>query len=463
MSQSEQDPGGPGRTPTLVEIEQAVLGEAEWIEGFLARLIEAPTVGDEEPGQRVMAEALRETGLEPVDVWMDADALRAEPHASPFSWDVSKKRNVVATWSPEGESAPGARSLVLNGHVDVVPADSGRENWAHPPFEAVRDGDWVYGRGAADMKAGLAAMVGAVRALIRMGCVPEAPVYLESVVEEECSGNGALQCRLERPAADACIVTEPHHDRLATAQLGIQWFDVRVSGEPAHTKDASHLGANAIDAIAVITEELRELERELNADPPGQYAGMPHPINLNLGKIQGGDWRSTVAAECVASYRLATYPGWPLSDLRRRIESAVAAAAARHPFLSVHPPVVTYDGLSCEGIEVAKDEPLVTSLHQACADMLGRELTRRPTTGTTDTRAFVQRGIPAICFGPHGERLHGVDERVSLSSTIDTAKVLALFIRDWCGLRATDTAVEGSQPSSVAPYTSDEGPLHRAH
>ncbi len=105
--------------------------------------MELVAASTEEAGQAVMARAFAEIGLEPVDVPLDADALRADPHASPFSWDVSGKRNVVATWKGSG----GGRSLILNGHIDVVPP-ANEALWSSPPFAPRVDGDWIYGRGA---------------------------------------------------------------------------------------------------------------------------------------------------------------------------------------------------------------------------------------------------------------------------------------------------------------------------
>ena len=136
--------GGRAAAITEAEITAAVAAEMEWMVDVLERLVAAPTVlGAEEAGQVVMEQALRDVGLAPRDVWLDADALRADPGSSPFSWDVSAKRNVVATWEAAAE---GGRSLILNGHVDVVPP-AAPELWSSPPFVPRRDGDWLYGRG----------------------------------------------------------------------------------------------------------------------------------------------------------------------------------------------------------------------------------------------------------------------------------------------------------------------------
>jgi acetylornithine deacetylase len=416
--------------------DEAVLAateaEAAWMEDLLVRLIEAPTVlGAEEPGQRIMEDAFRDCGLETRSVPLNADALRAAEGASPFSWDVGGKRNVVADW-PAGGAATG-RSLILNGHVDVVPP-AAEELWTHPPFRSFRDGDWLYGRGSADMKAGLAAMTGAVRGLINAGASPAARVQLQSVVEEECTGHGALQCLLDGARADACVIAEPHPDHVTVAQVGVLWFHVDVSGVPAHAARASRLGFNAIEAAGEVLAALRRLEARLNEGPPPPFDAFEHPINLNPGVISGGDWPSTVAATCTLSCRIGLYPDQTPGEMRSLVEAAVAEAVAASPALAKRPPRVRYDGFSCEGSVVGAGEPLVGALSEAYARVHGQRPPAIATTATTDARHFVRVGIPAVCFGPRGEGIHGIDERVSLRSVTESAQVLGLFIRDWCGL-----------------------------
>ncbi len=412
-------------------ILDAVAAEAGWMEDLLVRLVEAPTtLGNEEAGQRIMEEAFTDCGLEPRSVALDAEALRGAEGASPFSWDVEGKRNVVADWPASGS---GGRSLILNGHVDVVPP-AAEALWTNPPFRAVRDGDWLYGRGAGDMKAGLAAMTVAVRALESAGYAPAAEVQLQSVVEEECTGHGALQCLLDGARADACVITEPHPDHITVAQVGVLWFHVELSGIPAHAARASHLGFNAIDAAVEVLAALRRHEARLNDDPPPPYDAFEHPINLNPGVISGGDWPSTVAATCTLSCRIGLYPGQSPEEARTGVEAAVAEAVAASPRLAQNPPRVRYDGFSCEGSTVDADELLVQTLSGAYARLHGVRPPALATTATTDARHFVRMGIPAVCFGPRGEGIHGIDERVSLRSVVESAQVLGLFIRDWCGL-----------------------------
>jgi acetylornithine deacetylase len=417
------------------DLAGAVAAQADWMEQLLEALVAAPTeLGHEEAGQVLMSEAFAACGLEPRDVWLDADALRSHPNASPFDWDVSAKRNVVATW-PAARDDRHSHSLILNGHIDVVPP-AAAELWTSPPYEPRREGDWLYGRGAGDMKAGLVAMVGAVRALREAGVQLGGDVHLQSVVEEECTGNGALQCLIDGARADACVLTEPHPDHLTIAQVGVLWFHVEVTGEPVHAAYAG-TGHNAIEAATAVLRALRELEAELNVDPPPPYDTVEHPINLNPGRISGGDWTSTVPARCTLSCRLGMYPGTNPHELRRRVEATVAAAAREHPFLRDSAPRVRWNGFICEGSTVNPAEPFLSELALAYAEVHGQAPALRPTTATTDARHFIRSGIPAVCFGPRAESYHGIDERVSLSSMHACAQVLANFIARWSGAAKT--------------------------
>ena len=414
------------------EIAEAIRASSEWMADVLAGLVKAPTVlGNEEPGQEVVRGALREIGLSPVDVPMDAEAIRAHPAHSPFDWDVSRKRNVVATWQPG--NADGGRSLILNGHVDVVSPEP-LSQWLRDPFGGDREDGWLYGRGAADMKCGLAAILGAVKGLRDLGLAPQAPVHVESVVEEECTGNGTLATLLAGYSADAAVIAEPFGAAITSSQVGVLWFQVKIKGVPAHAAEGPR-AVNAIEKSLNVLQALRKLEAELNTEPPPPYDRFEHPLNMNVGAINGGDWASTVPGECMTHYRIALYPGMRIRDLQDRIEAVVAEAAVEDPAVFAHPPEVIYRGFAGEGYEIGEGSPLVTTLAQAFTRQAGESPALVATTGTTDARVFgLHFGIPAVCFGPYAEQAHGVDERVYLPSVVQTAQVLGLFIRDWCGL-----------------------------
>jgi acetylornithine deacetylase len=415
-------------------LERSVSAQEHWMTTVLERLIAAPTtLGNEEAGQAVVRSALAECGLRPRDIAMDATAIRSDPNHSPFSWSVEGKRNVTAIWEGQG----GGRSVILNGHIDVVPAAEGP--WTGAPFVPRRDGDWIIGRGSGDMKAGLVSMLGALRALRDVGIELAGDVEVQSVVEEECSGNGTLQCLLAGSGADAAVLAEPHPDHLTVAQVGVVWFHIEISAAPEHARSSS-VGNSVVEAAGAVLAKLRELERHLNEERSNRryYEGFDHPISLNVGVIRGGDWTSTVPAQCRLSCRLALYPDMAPSGLCSRIEDAVAASTSDHPLLSERPPAVVYDGLNCEGFALDESEPVVSVLGNAYRFVHGEEPRLSAITSTTDARHFVRRGIPAVCFGPRAEAIHGLDERVSVSSIVDVTAVLARFLVAWCGQPRTD-------------------------
>ena len=172
---------------------------------------------------------------------------------------------MVGIHRPRNEAG---RSLILQAHVDVVPPGPAGM-WTHPPFEPVIEGDWLYGRGGADMKAGHAANIFALDALRRIGLQPAATVYVQSVVEEESTGNGALMTHLRGYKADAVLIPEPEDEKLVRANVGVLWFAVEVRGVPVHVRDMG-AGANAIDAAYRVVAELRRIEEEWNAGKVGR-------------------------------------------------------------------------------------------------------------------------------------------------------------------------------------------------
>ena len=433
-----------------VDVLAAVAAEEPAMLDLLSALVAAPTLlGDEALGQAVMRAAFRDAGLEPFDVPLDTAAVAAHPAGAPHSWDSDGKANVLATW--ESAAPADGRSLILCGHVDVVSPEP-VSLWSAPPFTPRRDGEWLQGRGAGDMKAGLAAMVGAVRGLRRLGLAPRAAVQLQSVVEEECTGNGALACVLAGHTPTPR--SSRSHGRRGVARPGGRAVVPSPRDRaPAHAGDAAE-GANAIEASAAIIAALRGLEAELNAVRPPLYAAHPHPINLNVGVIRGGDWPSTVAAECLTHFRLALYPArrWPTSRPASSTPSRRRSRALRPRRYRVE---VRYDGFQCEGYELAPDAPLVP----ACSTP--PRARRAPPAGARlhgdDGRADLPppRRHPAVSFGPVAENAHGVDERVHLPSMVATAQALALFVADWCGV-ARVTAVSTNPAPGFSSRTVEE-------
>jgi acetylornithine deacetylase len=310
--------------------------------------------------------------------------------------------------------------------------------WTHPPFEPVIEGDWLYGRGGADMKAGHAANLFALDALRRIGLQPAATVYVQSVVEEESTGNGALMTHLRGYRADAVLIPEPEEEMLVRANTGVIWFQVELRGMPVHVREMG-AGANAIDAAYRIVGELRKVEAEWNTDKAGRahFENEEHPINLNVGKIQGGDWASSVPGWCRLDCRIAMYPGTSADEAARAITDRIAAFARGDRFLSNNPPMVSFNGFYAEGYVLEPGSDAEAVLAEAHRTATGRELESFMTAGYLDTRVHaLYDKIPALCYGPISQNIHGFDERVSLGSMKRITTAMALFIAEWCGVEA---------------------------
>ncbi|MEX1108109.1 MAG: ArgE/DapE family deacylase [Dongiaceae bacterium] len=386
--------------------------------------------GREAPAQDFMARAYRERGLA-VDRWkIDVKDIQHLPGFSPVMVSYDDAWNVVGSHRPRETKG---RSLILNGHIDVVPTGPA-DMWAKPPFEPHVEGNWLYGRGAGDMKAGLAAGMFALDALRRVGYQPAADVYLQSVVEEECTGNGALACLQRGYRADAALIPEPTSDTLVAAQVGVMWFQVKIKGRPVHVSVAG-TGANAIEAAYPIMAALHELEAKWNADKHAAFHAVNHPLNFVVSRIEGGDWTSSVPAWCTFDMRIGIYPGMDLKTVREAVEQTVATAARNDSYLSNSPPEIVYHGFQAEGYVLENADEPIGVLERAHGAVTGAALEQYAITGTTDARFFgLYADIPALVYGPASESIHGYDERVDIASTRRVTQAIALFMAEWCGL-----------------------------
>jgi acetylornithine deacetylase len=394
------------------------------------------TRGAEHAVQDFVFRALRKRGYAMERFEMDQAALERHPGAGAFSDEHSRAPIVVGIHRPREETG---RSLILQAHVDVVPTGP-VDQWTHAPFDPVIEGDWMYGRGSADMKAGAGANFYCLDALKRIGLQPAATLYLESVVEEESTGNGALMTHLRGYRADAALIPEPEYEMLARANAGVLWFQFEVRGVPVHVREMG-AGANAIDAAYRVVAALRKLEEEFNAEKAGRehFEDQPHPINLNIGKIEGGDWASSVPCWCRVDCRVGLYPGVTAEETAKRIEDCIRTASRADAFLANNPPKVTFNGFWAEGYVLAPGSEAEAVLGRAHEAALGAPLKSFMTAAYLDTRVHaLYDKIPALCYGPMGENIHAFDERVSLASLKRITGSMALFVAEWCGVEAVN-------------------------
>ncbi len=404
---------------------------------FTQKLVQNPSLrGHEHSIQDLLFRELQGRGYAMDRFKMDHEAIAAHPGGSKISEDHSDAPIVVGIHRPRTETG---RSLILQAHLDVVP-EGLHDMWSDPPFSGKIDGDWMYGRGAGDMKAGAAANLFALDALRRIGLQPAATVYVQSVVEEESTGNGALQTFLQGYTADAVLIPEPEEEMLVRANVGVIWFQVQVRGVPVHVREMGE-GANAIDAAYRIAGVLRELETKWNADKGNHphFEDLDHPINLNIGKIEGGDWASSVPSWCNIDCRVSLYPGQNAADAGREITDRIAAFAAADAFLANSPPKVVFNGFHAEGYVLEEGSEAEAVLGRAHETAIGAPLKSFMTGSYLDTRVYaLYNKIPALCYGPKSRNIHGIDECVSLESVRKITQTMALFIAEWCGTEAVD-------------------------
>ena len=402
---------------------------------FTQEMVRIPSVrGQEHTIQDFMADAMARRGLD-VDHWrIDVDDIKDLPGFAPVTISYENAFNVVGTYRPKVRKG---RSLIFNGHVDVVPTGPW-ERWTTPPFEPRIDGGWMYGRGAGDMKSGLAATLFAFDAVRAAGFAPAAPIHFQSVVEEECTGNGTLACLQRGYRADCAFVPEPMGPKLMRAEVGLIWFRVHVDGDPQHASAGfNNVGANAIEKALVLWPHIKALEDVWNArkaDHP-VYKDHPHPIRVNLGEISGGEWTSSVPATATLNVRVGVLPGVKLSDIRAEIEACIRKAALSDPYLSNNPPRIEYHGHMAEGYVLENADTPEAVLSECHSAVFDRPLEEIITSAATDARFFgLYQNTPGLVYGPICERPHGIDERVDLESVRAVTKVMALFLAEWCGV-----------------------------
>jgi acetylornithine deacetylase len=403
---------------------------------WLKTLVGFPSVrGAEAPCQDWIAREFAARGWT-VDRYTLADVKMDHlPGFSPVM-DTEYARAVQVVASLRAPSAQG-RSLIMQGHVDVVPTGPA-DMWVTPPFApTVKDGR-MFGRGANDMKSGVCAMVFALDALRATDHLPASDVYVQTVTEEECTGNGALSTLARGYRADACLIPEPTAARILRATVGVMWFRLRIRGRPVHVSE-SEKGTNAILSAFGLIEALRGHTRDLNArvkDHPW-FGRIPNPIKFNPGKIAGGDWASSTPAWCEVDCRIAVLPGTPLADFREELAGVVMAAARQDPFLADNPPEIVWNGFQADDYVLEPGSDFENAMRTAHRRVHGSEPDESILPAVTDCRFYGRYyGIPSLAYGATGSGSHGFDEYVELASIKQVTLTIASFVADWCGVRA---------------------------
>ncbi len=399
---------------------------------LLQRLVqERSTRGDESKAQAIIIEKLREIGLS-LDIWEIGGAeLINHPVFCSDRKNFKGNPNVIGVWKGTG----GGRSIILNGHIDVVPEGNLKE-WESDPYSGfIQDGK-LYGRGASDMKGGTVALLMAIRAIKSCGIQLKGDVIFQSVIEEESGGVGTLAAVLRGYKADAAIIPEPTNMKLFPKQQGSMWFRITVKGRSAHG-GTRYEGVSAIEKMMLIIHELQQLEKERNqrmTDP--LYAGVPIPIPINVGKISSGQWPSSVPDLAMIEGRMGVAPDETLEEAEKAMEDCLKRLTIRDLWFENHPPTIEWFGGRWLPASLDLNHSLIGTVSQAFKKIKGHAPSIEASPWGTDGGILsAVGGIPVLVFGPGvTEAAHDINEYIHLDDVIDAAQIMALAIMEWCGV-----------------------------
>ena len=403
-------------------------------------LVRIPSIsGDELKVQEFVHKVLKDMKLKPEMINPDLEILRKDVdyfETTSFSRVGYENRpNVAATLNGSG----GGKSICLTGHVDVVSPEP-LEAWTRDPWGGEIEDDLLYGRGAGDMKAGVAAMIFAVQAVQELDIQLKGDVQLETTIEEEDGGvGGNLFLRLVRPKMNAAINPEPTWHNLGVASGGVMYFRVTAKGIPAHAATA-HFGVNAIEKMMLVVNALRNLNMKRQASTSFKIVEEADPrmkgrvTTINIGTISSGDWPSTVPAKAILESRIGWPPGETREDVQKQVEDTISEVAKSDPWLTENPPVIEWFGWYARPHLLSLDDPFVQLMKKNITEVVGVSPKFTGGSAGLDTRFFAHRGIPAVTFGPQTERIHSFDEWVSIASTLKTAETISAALVDWCGV-----------------------------
>jgi acetylornithine deacetylase len=419
----------------LSDAEARVLDELDeqWLVDRLRELVAVPSVGGtpaESEAQHLVAGWLTGLGAE-VDAW-PIDLVAAAGAADAPGQEVvrSEAWGVVGTVSGRWDGEPG---LVLCGHTDVVPAgDAGL--WPADPFTPRLTGGRLHARGACDMKGGLVAALGVLRAVQAAGVRLVRPLAVHSVIGEEDGGLGAWATLARGHRGAACVIPEPTAGTVMTANAGALTFRLTVAGLAAHgaMRDA---GVSAITLFEHVHTALRSFEADRQRGTEGRFVGTDLPYGISIGLLRAGHWSSTVPDSLVAEGRYGVRVGEPVADARAAFESTVAQASAAHPWLAAHPVQVEWIGGSFASGQLVPGSPLLPRVQQAAVDAGGPRPPEKAVPAGTDLRLYAAAGIPTLHLGPGDLRLaHGPRENVPIAEVVHVARALALTALRSCGV-----------------------------
>ncbi|WLR49663.1 peptidase [Bacillus tianshenii] len=400
---------------------------------LLQAFVQADSVqGNEEEVQRLVLKKLEQLGLE-IDTWEpDGEKLQKHPYFASNRTDFSGSPNVVGVMKGSGEG----RSIVLNGHIDVVPAGD-LEQWEHNPYSGeIIDGK-MYGRGTTDMKGGNVALLLAIEAIRALRIPLKGDVIFHSVIEEESGGTGTLDAVLKGYTADAALIPEPTNMKIFPKQQGSMWFRLTVKGRSAHG-GTRYEGVSAIEKSLVVTEHVRRLEEIRNkriTDP--LYDNIPIPIPINIGRIEGGEWPSSVADLVKIEGRMGIAPEETIDEAKAEMEQWIQRLGEVDEWFKNTPVKLEWYGARWLPGAIETEHELMEILTDSYRSVNKEEPVIEASPWGTDGGLLTNVGnTPSIVFGPGVTQMaHFPNEYIELDKVFQAAEIIALTIINWCGVQ----------------------------
>jgi acetylornithine deacetylase len=390
---------------------------------------ENSTRGKESSAQAIMIEKCRQLGLK-LDIW-EIDQKELVRHPSYFCdrVDFNGNPNVVAVLKGAG----GGKSLILNGHIDVVPVGD-EQSWSYDPFSGHIEDGKLYGRGSTDMKGGTVALLLALEAIVASGVRLKGDVIFQSVIEEESGGAGTLAAVLRGYQADGAIIPEPTNMKIFPKQQGSMWFRILIKGKAAHG-GTRYEGVSAIEKAMSVINNLQKLEKERNqkvSDP--LYKNIPIPIPINIGKIKSGEWPSSVPDEAVIEGRMGVAPEESPESAQKEMEDCLSYLANNDPWFINHPPHIEWFGARWLPGSINKGHPLQQCISESFYEVKNEEPLIEASPWGTDGGILSNVGsTPVIVFGPGiTETAHDANEHIVLEEMFQASEIIALTILKWC-------------------------------
>ena len=400
----------------------------------------SPTPGqepvDDKECQLYAAEQLKRLGFK-IDLW-EPDISRLSHYPFYIEGQTFSNRPILAA---RLKGAGGGRSLILNAHLDVVPAE-GAVKWKHEPWGGeIVDGK-VFGRGSCDMKGGAAAIMIAIEAIRDAGLELKGDIIVQTVLDEEINGMGTVACIERGYTADAAIIPEPSNLNLWIATRGLLWARATVEGRSGHAEfkhpDWDKGGAvNAIEKACFVLQALRNLESDWSASPRKRHDLLSTP-RIVPTIVRGGDFWATIPNRCEIEMDIQYLPndrderGFG-GNVKREIEEHLTRSCQQDPWLCLHPPKIRWI-IDLPPMEVEQSNPLVKSVLSVAE--IAHVKTQVLGFDSWDDGAHLMSlaQVPSVSIGPGPtEQAHVVDEFVTIDSLVGTAKILCLAILVWCG------------------------------